>query len=161
MPGAETASFEQNVITSAHQNESGDSDHSSWYKLWFVFAPDDKELNVPYNNEGFLMRFLRPCKFYPESAHELVWAARTREGFAKTDYLVLNFRWNDTSSSKLSTTRCTRAWFPPRNATFSTTIFSPCYPTETTKAAAFWSWNLEVRYYLFISKKIKVTLQIN
>ncbi|KAF4526186.1 hypothetical protein B566_EDAN001869 [Ephemera danica] len=33
---------------------------------------DDAELNVPYENDGFLVRFLRPCKYYAESAYQLV-----------------------------------------------------------------------------------------
>lgn len=32
----------------------------------------DKELNVPYDNDAWLVRFLRPTKFYPESAHRLI-----------------------------------------------------------------------------------------
>ncbi len=33
---------------------------------------EDKELHVPYENDAWLVRFLRPTKFYPESAHKLV-----------------------------------------------------------------------------------------
>lgn len=33
---------------------------------------DDKELLVPLDNEAWLVRFLRPCKFYPESAYDLI-----------------------------------------------------------------------------------------
>jgi len=32
----------------------------------------DSELVVPIDNEDWLVRFLRPCKFYPESAFELI-----------------------------------------------------------------------------------------
>ncbi|KAL4712911.1 hypothetical protein ACJJTC_011981 [Scirpophaga incertulas] len=32
----------------------------------------DKELFVPYDNDAWLIRFLRPCKFYPESAYDLI-----------------------------------------------------------------------------------------
>ncbi|XP_073942087.1 alpha-tocopherol transfer protein-like [Choristoneura fumiferana] len=32
----------------------------------------DKDLHVPLENENWLVRFLRPCKFYPESAYELI-----------------------------------------------------------------------------------------
>lgn len=33
---------------------------------------DDKELHVPIGHDAWLIRFLRPCKFYPESAYDLV-----------------------------------------------------------------------------------------
>lgn len=33
---------------------------------------EEKDLVVPIQNEDWLVRFLRPCKFYPESAKELV-----------------------------------------------------------------------------------------
>lgn len=33
---------------------------------------EDTELTVPHDNEQWLIRFLRPCKFYPQSAYELV-----------------------------------------------------------------------------------------
>ncbi|CAH2067256.1 unnamed protein product, partial [Iphiclides podalirius] len=33
---------------------------------------DDKELHVPLHSEAWLVRFLRPCKFYPESAYDLI-----------------------------------------------------------------------------------------
>ncbi|CAB3230633.1 unnamed protein product [Arctia plantaginis] len=33
---------------------------------------DDKDLFVPSDNEAWLTRFLRPCKFYPESAYSLI-----------------------------------------------------------------------------------------
>jgi len=32
----------------------------------------DKDLNVPSDNDTWLVRFLRPCKFYPESAYDLI-----------------------------------------------------------------------------------------
>ncbi|XP_059484485.1 alpha-tocopherol transfer protein-like isoform X2 [Neocloeon triangulifer] len=32
----------------------------------------DKELYVPLDNDAYLIRFLRPCKFYPESAYQLI-----------------------------------------------------------------------------------------
>ncbi|XP_026322396.1 alpha-tocopherol transfer protein-like isoform X2 [Hyposmocoma kahamanoa] len=32
----------------------------------------DKELHVPLDNDAWLIRFLRPCKFYPESAYDLI-----------------------------------------------------------------------------------------
>ncbi|KAI8428179.1 hypothetical protein MSG28_002414 [Choristoneura fumiferana] len=35
-------------------------------------ARPDKDLHVPLENENWLVRFLRPCKFYPESAYELI-----------------------------------------------------------------------------------------
>ncbi|EEB11401.1 conserved hypothetical protein [Pediculus humanus corporis] len=37
-----------------------------------ILLKEDKELTVPYDNEQWLVRFLRPCKFYPESAYDLV-----------------------------------------------------------------------------------------
>lgn len=37
----------------------------------FFFA-EEKDLYVPYDNEIWLIRFLRPCKFYPESALDLI-----------------------------------------------------------------------------------------
>ncbi|XP_037909600.1 alpha-tocopherol transfer protein-like isoform X2 [Hermetia illucens] len=33
---------------------------------------DENDLYVPIENEEWLVRFLRPCKFYPESAKELI-----------------------------------------------------------------------------------------
>lgn len=33
---------------------------------------EDKDITVPLDNEQWLVRFLRPCKFYPKSAYELV-----------------------------------------------------------------------------------------
>ncbi|GBP06051.1 Alpha-tocopherol transfer protein-like [Eumeta japonica] len=33
---------------------------------------DDKDLHVPLHSDAWLVRFLRPCKFYPESAYELI-----------------------------------------------------------------------------------------
>ncbi|XP_057329536.1 alpha-tocopherol transfer protein-like [Microplitis mediator] len=32
----------------------------------------DTDLKCPLHNESWLIRFLRPCKYYPESAHKLV-----------------------------------------------------------------------------------------
>lgn len=33
---------------------------------------EDKELKSPYENDPWLLRFLRPCKFYPESSYALI-----------------------------------------------------------------------------------------
>ncbi|XP_028034107.1 retinaldehyde-binding protein 1 isoform X1 [Bombyx mandarina] len=33
---------------------------------------EDTDMHVPLNNEAWLIRFLRPCKFYPESAYDLI-----------------------------------------------------------------------------------------
>lgn len=33
---------------------------------------EDEEITCPYQNDAWLVRFLRPTKFYPESAHTLV-----------------------------------------------------------------------------------------
>lgn len=33
---------------------------------------EEKDLKAPYHKESWMLRFLRPTKFYPESAHELV-----------------------------------------------------------------------------------------
>lgn len=33
---------------------------------------EDKELHCPLDNDAWLVRFLRPTKFYPESAHKLI-----------------------------------------------------------------------------------------
>ncbi|RVE48771.1 hypothetical protein evm_006545 [Chilo suppressalis] len=33
---------------------------------------DDKDLYVPLESDAWLIRFLRPCKFYPESAYDLI-----------------------------------------------------------------------------------------
>lgn len=41
------------------------------YKVTFMFA-DDKELIFPLDEETMLLMFLRPCKFYPESAYAKV-----------------------------------------------------------------------------------------
>lgn len=33
---------------------------------------EEKDLHCPLDNEQWLVRFLRPCKFYPESARDMV-----------------------------------------------------------------------------------------
>ncbi|XP_072937023.1 alpha-tocopherol transfer protein isoform X2 [Epargyreus clarus] len=33
---------------------------------------DDSKLHVPWHSDAWLIRFLRPCKFYPESAYDLI-----------------------------------------------------------------------------------------
>lgn len=38
----------------------------------FVHLSDDKDLKVPIEDDAFLKKFLRPRKYYPESAYELV-----------------------------------------------------------------------------------------
>lgn len=38
----------------------------------FVGVAEDKDLVVPLDNDAWLVRFLRPCKFYPESAYEQI-----------------------------------------------------------------------------------------
>lgn len=38
---------------------------------WLCVA-EDKDLLVPAENDAWLVRFLRPCKYYPESAYEQV-----------------------------------------------------------------------------------------
>lgn len=40
--------------------------------MFYINLVDEKELKVPLDKESWLVRFLRPCKFYPESACELV-----------------------------------------------------------------------------------------
>ena len=37
------------------------------HKVTFMFA-DDEELIFPLDEETMLLMFLRPCKYYPESA---------------------------------------------------------------------------------------------
>lgn len=32
----------------------------------------EKDLVFPVDNDAWLVRFLRPCKYYPQSAYELV-----------------------------------------------------------------------------------------
>jgi len=41
------------------------------YKVTFLFA-DDKELVFPLDEETMLLMFLRPCKYYPQSAYAKV-----------------------------------------------------------------------------------------
>lgn len=36
----------------------------------------ETDLTVPIDNNDWLIRFLRPCKFYPESARDLVRSTR-------------------------------------------------------------------------------------
>jgi hypothetical protein len=45
------------------------STKSHWY---FSSISGQEDLTVPIDNEDWLVRFLRPCKFYPKSALELV-----------------------------------------------------------------------------------------
>jgi hypothetical protein len=42
------------------------------FKKFILLFLGETDLILPIDNEGWLVRFLRPCKFYPESAHELV-----------------------------------------------------------------------------------------
>ncbi|KAE8745718.1 hypothetical protein FOCC_FOCC007602 [Frankliniella occidentalis] len=35
-------------------------------------SENDKDIVVPMDNDAWLVRFLRPCKYYPESAYELI-----------------------------------------------------------------------------------------
>lgn len=37
-----------------------------------LHAIDEKDLHIPIDNDDWIVRFLRPCKFYPESARDLV-----------------------------------------------------------------------------------------
>jgi hypothetical protein len=37
-----------------------------------LFIADDKELLFPLDDKKMLHQFLRPCKYYPESAYEKV-----------------------------------------------------------------------------------------
>lgn len=41
---------------------------------------------MPHDNEAFLVRFLRPCKYYPESAHQLVSASVQAGGGAHSPF---------------------------------------------------------------------------
>lgn len=36
------------------------------------FFSDETDLRVPLDNDDWLVRFLRPSKFYPDSARDLV-----------------------------------------------------------------------------------------
>lgn len=57
-------------------------------KSFFSFT-EEKTLDIPLEDDPFLIKFLRPCKFYPQSAFELV--SVERENAAG--------RWRDTVSS--------------------------------------------------------------
>lgn len=39
--------------------------------VFFMFT-GETDLKCPYHSDTWLVRFLRPCKFHPESAHQLV-----------------------------------------------------------------------------------------
>lgn len=47
------------------------SQFQSFFILTFFFA-DETSLYIPIDKDEFLMKFLRPCKFYPESALQKV-----------------------------------------------------------------------------------------
>ncbi|KAH9642732.1 hypothetical protein HF086_010385 [Spodoptera exigua] len=40
--------------------------------FYYYSITEDKDLSVPMDSEAWLVRFLRPCKFYPESAYDLI-----------------------------------------------------------------------------------------
>jgi hypothetical protein len=42
------------------------------YKRFKLFLSEETDLKCPLDKDAWLVRFLRPCKFYPESAFELV-----------------------------------------------------------------------------------------
>lgn len=41
-------------------------------RFYFFIITADKDLKAPIHNEAWLIRFLRPTKYYPESAYKLV-----------------------------------------------------------------------------------------
>ncbi|XP_065094078.1 retinaldehyde-binding protein 1-like [Ochlerotatus camptorhynchus] len=49
---------------------------------------NDKDINVPNNNDAFLKKFLRPRKYYPESAYELM--KNYHKMKAKKDFVLDN-----------------------------------------------------------------------
>lgn len=59
-----------------------------FYRRVFTIS-DDKELKAPLHNEAWLIRFLRPAKYYPESAYKMV---RTRHFYY---YYVFQFMFFD------------------------------------------------------------------
>lgn len=40
--------------------------------MFVLYISEETDLKVPLHKEAWLIRFLRPCKFYPESALKLV-----------------------------------------------------------------------------------------
>lgn len=38
----------------------------------FSYFVEEKDLHIPIDNDDWIVRFLRPCKFYPHSARDLV-----------------------------------------------------------------------------------------
>lgn len=49
------------------------SAHNKWFHSYiFHFISAETDLYVPLENDDWLIRFLRPTKFYPESARDLV-----------------------------------------------------------------------------------------
>lgn len=51
----------------------------------------DTDLYVPIDNDDWIIRFLRPCKFYPDSARKLVRFNSTTFLSALSDWVQLNF----------------------------------------------------------------------
>lgn len=47
-------------------------DEHTYCNIFFFSHLDQLDLIVPIDNDDWLIRFLRPSKFYPESALELV-----------------------------------------------------------------------------------------
>lgn len=42
------------------------------FSTGFLFLSEEEDLNLPPDDDAFLFKFLRPCKFYPESTFRLV-----------------------------------------------------------------------------------------
>lgn len=101
---------------------------------------DDKELKAPSHNDAWLIRFLRPAKYYPESAYKMV---RTRR-FRRYHSCIIQFkcfdsvfRLNSTTSSKWNTRTSTKTLRPNLRRTYSTTTFCTFCRNATRAAAEF------------------------
>jgi len=62
---------EQKEVARMELRETPDLSRESLEELRALLK-EDNELTLPIDNDHFLIRFLRPCKFYPKSAYELV-----------------------------------------------------------------------------------------
>lgn len=59
----------------------------------FFRVLEDKDLKVPIHNEAWLIRFLRPTKYYPESAYKLVRNGSLNLYSSFYFLLMVLFRW--------------------------------------------------------------------
>lgn len=78
--------FENIFTTQSRINNDDDNNNNNNNNV-----SEDKELKVPLDNDKWLIRFLRPCKFYPESAYELVKTSHHTNEKILTFLIIITF----------------------------------------------------------------------